>query len=86
MLAGSLKVVNYEGQGRGRRLVTAAELADADVVLTTYAVLAHDIYQQPDVDNIREHNLRRAKRYEAKILHRVLRKHFSSHSLVSPIM
>lgn len=56
--------MNYEGQSRDKRPVSAADLASADVVLTTYTVLARDIYLQPDVGNEREHNLRHAKRYE----------------------
>ena len=57
-------MVNYEGQGRNKRFVSAADLAAADVVLTTYTVLARDIYLQPDVGEEREHYLRHAKRYE----------------------
>ena len=66
-VAGSLRVVNYEGQGRGKQFINALELATADIVLTTYTVLAHDIYHQPDVTGAREHNLRHAKRYEVSL-------------------
>lgn len=57
-------MVHYEGQGRGKKLVTAADLAKADIVLTTYSVLSHDIYLQPDVSDTREYNFRYAKRYQ----------------------
>lgn len=46
-------------------MVTAAELAAADVVLTTYDVLRRDIHHAPDGAGV-AHSLRRRKKYEAR--------------------
>lgn len=49
VLIGAMKVIVYEGQGQPMagadktRVVTASELAAADVVLTTYEVSSRDI-------------------------------------------
>ena len=50
--------------GRTARVVTAAELAAADIVLTTYDVLRRDINHAPDGQGV-GHNLRQRKKYEA---------------------
>ncbi|GIL56939.1 hypothetical protein Vafri_12224 [Volvox africanus] len=44
-------------------VVTASDLAAADVVLTTYDVLKRDVARQPDLQ-VPERNLRHGKRYE----------------------
>ena len=57
LVPGVLKVITYEGQpqpgaGRARqqpKLVTAEDLAAADIVLTTYDVLRGDLNHQPNV-------------------------------------
>lgn len=64
--AGALRVVAYEGQSRGAgksRVVTAAELASADIVVTTYDSLAHDIYHVP-LSEVHSYPLRHGKKYE----------------------
>ncbi|GAX82125.1 hypothetical protein CEUSTIGMA_g9553.t1 [Chlamydomonas eustigma] len=62
-LPGALRVKIYLGQHQNGEVVTAAELAASDVVLTTYDVLRADVSRQPDLD---EHgrSLRRSKKYE----------------------
>jgi E3 ubiquitin-protein ligase SHPRH len=65
---GALKLLVYEGQpqpgaGRTAKVVTAANLAAADIVLTTYDVLRRDINHAPDGQGA-GHNLRRRKKYE----------------------
>ncbi len=51
VLIGAMKVIVYEGQGQPMagadkcRVVTASELAAADVVLTTYEVSSRDIFK-----------------------------------------
>jgi len=68
-LAGALKVLLYEGQSSSRQQgeVTPAQLAAADVVITTYNTLAKDIYHQPDVNGEVVHNLRHKRKYEVHI-------------------
>lgn len=63
--AGALEVVTYEGQRRkiGGPAISAASLAAADIVLTTYDVLARDLHHQPDLEE-RSYALRRQKKYE----------------------
>ena len=68
---GALKLVLYEGQpqpgagGGGGRVVTAAQLAGADIVLTTYDVLRRDIHHCPDGATAAR-GLRYRKKYEAR--------------------
>lgn len=50
--ADSMRVLVYEGQaqrlaGRTTPVVTAAQLAAVDIVLTTYEVLRRDVHHQP---------------------------------------
>ena len=72
MPAGALKVVVYEGQkqwalsGGAHKVVTAAELAAADIVLATYDTLRRDLNLEPMASEGRE--LRRAKKYEVSSL------------------
>ena len=56
----------YEGQSRnaGQEEVTPADLASADIVVTTYNTLARDIYHQPDITQEVVHNLRHKRKYE----------------------
>ncbi|KAK9844148.1 hypothetical protein WJX81_006007 [Elliptochloris bilobata] len=69
--AGALRVVVYEGQeapaggrsGGRRAAVAAADLAAADVVLTTYDALRRDVHRGADGGEARA--LRRRKRYQA---------------------
>jgi hypothetical protein len=44
------------------QVVTAAELAAADIVLTTYDVLKREVALQPDADGASEYSFRRRKR------------------------
>lgn len=44
-------------------VVTAAELAAADIVLTTYDVLKRELALQPDADGASEYSFRRRKRW-----------------------
>ncbi len=73
---GALKLLVYHGQpqpglarpagaaGTGDgRVVTAADLAEADIVLTTYDALRADLAHQPDLD-VEERSFRRPKRYQ----------------------
>jgi hypothetical protein len=72
---GSVKVVVYEGQaqprsgvaasrnGRPQQVVSAAELAAAHFVLTTFDVLRRDQHNQPDPSG-RPRALRSTKKYE----------------------
>lgn len=53
--------------GRTAKVVTAAELAAADIVLTTYDVLRRDINHAPDGQGA-GHNLRRRKKYEVMLI------------------
>jgi E3 ubiquitin-protein ligase SHPRH len=46
----------------GKQVVTAAELAAADIVLTTYDVLKRELALQPDADAASEYSFRRRKR------------------------
>jgi E3 ubiquitin-protein ligase SHPRH len=77
---GALKLLEYHGQpqpGTSRpagcaglgdgRVVTAAELAAADIVLTTYDVLRADLCHQPQLEQ-QERALRRPKRYQVRAL------------------
>lgn len=66
--AGALKVVVYEGQSRDHEkgVTVAADLASADLVLTTYDVLAHDTHYHPD-KGIRTYVLRGKKKYEVNV-------------------
>lgn len=67
---GALKLTVYEGQPQPRpgqpqpELVTAADLAACDIVLTTYDVLRGDLYHEPDPGDVQEesHTLRRRRR------------------------
>lgn len=68
-----MTVIVYEGQGQpqagsatGLPVTTAAELAAADIVLTTYDVLRRDVWHQPDAE-AKTHSLRRRKKYEVGI-------------------
>ena len=59
----------YEGQaqrraGKTTAVVTAADLAAADVVLTTYEVLRRDIHQQAGPGAGADYAMRRRKKYE----------------------
>lgn len=63
---GGFKVIKYLGQEQPKsnassRVVTPNDLADADIVLTTYDVLRHDLYRNPDRTAGR--SLRYEKRY-----------------------
>lgn len=48
-----------------RQVVSAADLASADVVLTTYDVLKRDVARQPDLVPV-DRTLRRGKRWGAR--------------------
>ena len=66
VVEGALKVVTYFGQEQPKshassRVVTPEDLADADIVLTTYDVLRHDLYRNPTRSAGR--SLRYEKRY-----------------------
>ena len=65
--AGALDIRTYEGQIQGptKEVVTAQDLASADIVLTTYDVLAKDIWRQPDPDQA-AYSLRREKKYQVR--------------------
>jgi len=56
----------YEGQSRNasEEEVSPADLAAADVVVTTYNTLAKDIYHQPDITQDVIYNLRHKRKYE----------------------
>ena len=60
-------MVLYQGQSRtlGNKVVTASDLACADVVLTTYDALARDLHHRPDPD-VHDYPLRRPKKYEVQ--------------------
>ena len=70
---GFLKVFTYHGQeaslstgGSPEDVVTAQKLAEYDVVLTTYSVLAADIHKDADISDTLEENqrsMRHSKRY-----------------------
>ncbi|KAK9810177.1 hypothetical protein WJX72_006177 [[Myrmecia] bisecta] len=63
---GSMKVIVYQGQAAkaaGSAVVTAKDLAAADIVLTTYDVLRRDVHHQPDPQHD-QRTLRRRKKYE----------------------
>ena len=64
----------YEGQAQRRAgetpaVVTAADLAAADVVLTTYEVLRRDIHQQAGPGAGADYAMRRRKKYEVSTCH-----------------
>ncbi|GAB4820920.1 hypothetical protein N2152v2_007966 [Parachlorella kessleri] len=66
---GAMKVLIYHGQAQlgpssyKHSLVTAADLAAADIVLTTYDVLKRDLYHNPEGDEAQK-ALRHRKKYE----------------------
>lgn len=67
VVKGAMKVVKYFGQEQPKshassRVVTPEDLADADIVLTTYDTLRHDLYRNPDRSAGR--SLRYEKRYQ----------------------
>jgi len=43
--------------------VTAAQLAAADIVLTTYDIIRKEVALQPQTEGVPERNLRHRKRY-----------------------
>ena len=53
----------YEGQSNTGRLVTAHDLASADIVLTTYDVLRRDLHHAADPEAV-PRTLRNRKKYE----------------------
>ena len=67
---GAVKIMVYEGQPQPKpnrpqpKLVTAADLAACDIVLTTYDVLRSDLYHEPDQkkDDYEDRDLRRRRR------------------------
>lgn len=72
--AGAMRIVVYEGQaqrraGKTAAVVTATELAAADVVLTTYEVLRRDIHQQPSPGDSGDYRMRNRKKYEVGTAH-----------------
>ena len=52
--------------GASARVVTAAELAASDIVLTTYDVLRRDVHHCPGAGDAPARSLRRRKKYEAR--------------------
>lgn len=52
------------GGASRHQLVTAADLAAADIVLTTYDVLKRDVYHQPQGEAGEQRSLRHRKKYE----------------------
>lgn len=72
LAAGAMRIVVYEGQaqrraGKTTAVVTAADLAAADVVLTTYEVLRRDIHQQAGPGAGADYAMRRRKKYEVSV-------------------
>lgn len=59
---------NPAGSGRRRGVVTAADLASADIVLTTYDVLKRDVYHRPEGEGEGggQRALRHRKKYEVR--------------------
>lgn len=69
--ADAMRIVVYEGQaqrraGKTAAVVTAGDLAAADVVLTTYEVLRRDIHQQPAASDSGDYCMRNRKKYEVR--------------------
>ena len=69
-----MRIVVYEGQAQRRAgktpaVVTAANLAAADVVLTTYEVLRRDVHQQAGPGAGADYAMRRRKKYEVSTCH-----------------
>ncbi len=64
----------YHGQAQdvsssGGAVVTAAELAAADIVLTTYDVLRRDVVRQPDAASAEAaRSMRFGKRWDGQML------------------
>ena len=66
--SGTLKVKVYNGcQEAGGRIVTAAELASYDIVITTYEQLNIDIWRNPD-SQAEARKLRHAKKHKVRSL------------------